>query len=381
MFKIDINSDLDSLLADSTSWNALTRGVPFRDTAWLGPWWRNFGQQRQGYAVVARDDSGAIRGILPLYYSNQSSGRRTLSMLGDGDACSDYVSVLAAESDAIEVARCIGRHLLSSVSDSQTGWDVIDIDGVVEGDEPMLVLAQTLKQGAAAIHSQSRMSTWSRPASESWDDHLKTHGKSQRRKMRALCKSLANNDTLIQRSADSHGQVDQLLDALIQLHQHRWTDAGQQGSYADQRFRSFIGEAAIRFFELGQLYLTALERDGTVIGAELNVIGENRVLYSYSSGFDLDHSDVEPGRVLGVDTLQHLYRADLAGIDYMRGDEEYKQRFATESRQVFRLRAVAPAWYPKLRHAMWTTQFELTQFARRRTGRTPIVVVNMTPTA
>lgn len=381
MFQIEITNDLDSLLDEGDSWNALTRGVPFRDTAWLGPWWQNLGSGRQGYAVVARDNSNIIRGILPLYVSDQSNGRKTLSMLGDGEACSDYVSLLASDADAIEVARQIGGHLLAHVHDPHHGWDLIDIDGVVEGDEPMAVFAGTLQRGGATIHAQSRMSTWARPASASWEDHLKTHGKSQRRKIRSLCKMLANSDSLAQRSAHSEAEVDYLLDALIRLHQRRWTDVGEQGSYADQRFRNFVHETAMRFFRKGKLYLTALERDGVVVGAELNVIGDNLVLYSYSSGFDRDHSDVEPGRVLGVDTLRHLYQAGLSGIDYMRGDEEYKQRFATASRQVFRFRAVAPAWVPKLRHAIWSTQFELTQFARRHTGRKPIVVADITQIA
>lgn len=195
--------------------------------------------------------------------------------------------------------------------------------------------------------------------------------------MKALCKALASNESLEQFAAQSADDVDQLLDALIELHQSRWTDEGQQGSFADPAFRKFIRESAISFFESGNLYLTALRRDGIVIGAELNIIGDNRILYSFSSGFDLNHSEVEPGRVLGVDTLQHLYRDHLAGIDYMRGDEAYKQRFATESRRVLRLRAVAPAWYPKLRHAIWNTQFELKQFVRRHTGRQPIVVMDL----
>ena len=378
MFQIETTCDLDSLLANSDNWNSLTRGVPFRNTAWLGPWWNNLGQAYKGHAIIARDDSGQIRGILPLYYRDQSIGNRTLSMLGDGDACSDYVSVLAGEEDAIEVARQFGEYLLQTASDSQIGWDVLDIDGVVEGDQPMTVLANVLQGGGSRIHAQSRMSTWSRPAAESWDDHLKAHGKSQRRKMRGLCKVLANNESLEQFAAQSREEVDALLDALIELHQSRWTEEGQQGSYADPAFRTFVRESAIRFFDSGNLYLTALKRDGVVIGAELNIVGDDRVLYSFSSGFDLNHSDVEPGRVLGVDTLQHLYRENLAGIDYMRGDEEYKQRFATESRRVLRIRAAAPAWYPKLRHAIWNTQFELKQFVRRQTGRQPIVVMDLT---
>lgn len=381
MFQIETISDLDSLLADRETWNSLTRGVPFRDAAWLGPWWRNLGQQRKAHAVVARDETGEIRGILPLYFSDQSIGNRTLSILGDGEACSDYVSVLAREADAIEVARQFAEYLIQTVSDSRIGWDVIDIDGVVEGDQPMTVLANCLREGGAAIHAQSCMSTWLRPAAQSWDDHLKAHGKSQRRKMRGLCKALGNNDSLVQWSAETVEETDRLLDTLMELHQRRWTDAGELGSYADPAFCQFVRESAIQFLDRGNLYLTALERDGTVIGTELNIIGDNRVLYSFSSGFDLNHSDVEPGRVLGVDTLQHMYRDGLAGIDYMRGDETYKQRFATESRRVLRLRAVAPAWLPKLRQAIWNTQFEFKQLVRRHTGRELFVVMDLTQPA
>ena len=107
-----------------------------------------------------------------------------------------------------------------------------------------------------------------------------THGKSQRRKIRALCKSLQNNEALVQQSAESQLEVDELLSELIRLHQRRWTNAGQQGSYADPRFRSFVHDASLRFLDRGQLYLTALRRDDRVIGAELNVIGDNGVLYS-----------------------------------------------------------------------------------------------------
>lgn len=378
MFQIEITSDVDSLLKDSSTWDSLTRGVPFRDSAWLGPWWQNLGVHDSGYILLARDDFGQIRGILPLYRHRHSRVGRRLSMLGDGPTCSDYVSVLASEQDAITVASQFGNYLIQVASDPKWGWDVIEIDGVVEGDEPMIALSCALKAGDAPTHAQSRMSTWSRSVSKSWDEHLATHGKSQRRKIRTLAKLLADDSSLVQSSAQSPAEIDRLLDALISLHQRRWTAAGEQGSFRDLRFQQFIRDTALQFYQRGDLYLTALERDGKIIGVELNIIGANRVLYSYSSGFDLDHSDVEPGRVLGIDTLQHLYRSGLAGIDYMRGDEEYKQRFAAESRRVLQFRAVAPAWYPKLRHAMWNTQFELKQLVRRKTGRAPIEVLNLT---
>jgi CelD/BcsL family acetyltransferase involved in cellulose biosynthesis len=374
MFHIQTSTDLDALLGEADSWNSLTRGVPFRDVDWLASWWRHLGSPSTAHVVVARDDDGQLRGILPLY---RRGNGRTLANLGDGDACSDYVSVLAAEADAVLVARQIGQHLLATTRDADLGWDVIELDGVVEGDEPIATLVQVLKTGGAAIHAQSRMSTWILPAHESWEHHLASHGKSRRRKLRALAKRLQDEPALRQRTADSHAEVDQLIDALIELHQRRWTAAGEAGSYADPCFQDFIRESAHRFFDRGVLQLAAIERNGHVIAVELNVIGGNRIMYSYSSGFDLDHAEVEPGRMLSVCLMQSLYENRLAGIDFLRGDEDYKQRDASKSRRVFQLRAVAPAWLPKLRHAVWNTQFELKQFARRRSGRQPIAVVDL----
>ena len=376
MFQVETTRDIDSLLEDTQQWNSLSRGVPFRETPWLGNWWRTFGHDRVAHLLVARDDSGTIRGLLPLYVPARASSDSTLAAIGEGEACTDYISVLAAEPDAIAVAEAFGRHLVATAGDSQYGWSLLDLDGVVEGDNVMQALVDTVSRAGAAVHAQSRMSTWVRPVERSWEDHLKTHGKTRRRKMRRWSDKYGEGKEMECVIAETHSHADLLLDRLIEMHQRRWNEVGEDGSYADHEFCLFIRDAAHELLDAGQLYLKALRHNGKLISAELNIIGANRILYSYSSGFDLDHAEVEPGRVLNVDTLQHLYRMNLAGIDFMRGDEKYKQNLSTESRRVLRLRIVAPSWLPKLRHAMWRTQFSLRQLARRHSGRQLIDVMN-----
>jgi len=376
MLHLNTTADLDSLLADRDSWNALTRGVPFRSAEWLGAWWHHYRDGRQPYVVTAHDDTGRLRGALPLHRSADGPRRSVLRNLADGDACTDYVSILADPADADEVAARIAGHLVENAGDDRWGWEGIEIDGVVEGDRAMHVFAQTLCAADAATHARSRMSTWSRATADSWDQHLQQHGKSQRRKMRALCHALDSDPRLQPLTVESEPNVHRLLNELSRLHQRRWAEAGESGSYADPRFVEFVRSAASEFWYTGSVYLTALAKADRVIAVELNFIGDDRVLYCYSSGFDLEFADLEPGRVLGIDTLQHLYRAGLSGIDFLRGDETYKQRLANSSRRLFRLRIVAPRWYPKLRHTLWNTQFELTNLARRHSGRTPIAVVD-----
>ncbi len=222
------------------------------------------------------------------------------------------------------------------------------------------------------------MSVWFKPTDANWEDHLKHYGKTQRRKMRRWSEKIGDTAPFRQRFAQSDEEAMAIIDVLIAMHQQRWNEVGEAGSFASPTFRSFIREAARRFLYRGQLYVTALEHAEQIVAAELSFIGGNGIMYVYSAGYDTRHAELEPGRVLSVDTLRHLYRQSLSGIDYMRGDEEYKKRYATESRRLIQMRAVAPTFLPQLRHAAWCAGFELKQWARRQSGRQPIAVLDLT---
>ena len=68
---------------------------------------------------------------------------------------------------------------------------------------------------------------------------------------------------------------------------------------------------------------------------------------------------------------------NMDGIDFLRGDEPYKQRAGAQPTRVLRMRAFAPTLMPQLLHAAWWAGFEVKQWMRKRTGRTPVVVVEM----
>lgn len=375
MHSIEINEDLSSLLTDPVSWDRLSQGVPFRQTAWLQPWWEILAQDCQATVLTARDDLGQLVGILPLY---RRPGSRTLLSLADGNACTDHVSILARPEHGCELGREFGLKLASIANDPDHGWDLIDIDGVVEGDEAMASLSIGLKEGGTSLTASSRMSTWYRPADANWDEHIKQHGKTQRRRMRRWSEKLYNTPELTKCVAATESEASTILDAVIDMHQRRWTAVGEAGTFAEAGFCEFMHETVRRFLLQGQLNLVGIRLNGQFIGGVVNFIGDDRILYSYSTGYDVDFAELEPGHLTCIDGLQELYRSNLAGIDFMRGDETYKLRFGGRPKRLFRIRAVAPTILPRLRHAVWTTGFEVKQWMRRRTGRPEIVVQDPT---
>ena len=77
-----------------------------------------------------------------------------------------------------------------------------------------------------------------------------------------------------------------MLDEMIRMHQKRWMDAGEPGSFADPDFCRFIHASAQRFLLEDRLYLPLLIFNGQPIGGEINMIGRDRIMYSYSAGYD-----------------------------------------------------------------------------------------------
>lgn len=86
---------------------------------------------------------------------------------------------------------------------------------------------------------------------------------------------------------------------------------------------------------------------------------------------------LEPGRVLHAHGLLYALEHGLSGINYMRGDEDYKQRLLANPQPLLRLRVASPAFLPRLRHAVWATGFGLKQYIRRRAGRKMVRTDNL----
>ncbi|EMI20183.1 cellulose biosynthesis protein celD [Rhodopirellula maiorica SM1] len=380
MYRVECLRSVSTLFGSPEEWNSLSGGVPFRQTSWLQPWWDQFGGQLEAYVLVARDAEEQICGILPLCRSFDSP--RTLRFIGDNNACTDFASILLDPQDANaeSIVDAMVQFLCEHTATDSEGWDFLELDGVSAGDPVMRCFSASLAKAGVIVHAQSRMSTWLLQAAESWEQQLSRHSKRTRKKTRGFLESVDKTPGMERVIANSTEQVDEFMDAIIELHQRRWNAVGEPGTYADKQLRDFVTQMAHEMFRNDRLYLPVLRLDGRIIGGELGILSDD-LLYIYSSGFDLDAANLEPGRILAVNTLKYVHDQGLRGIEYMRGDEPYKARSGAEPTPLLQLRVVAPRWWAKVCHSAWSAQFELKQWARRRTGRELVKVVDMALTS
>jgi len=92
-------------------WNSLLRANPassiFQTPEWLGSWWQAYGQNKDLFALVFADSTGAVVGIAPLYADQTrflSWPLTILRMVGAGSGDSDGLDFITAPGYAIHFA-------------------------------------------------------------------------------------------------------------------------------------------------------------------------------------------------------------------------------------------------------------------------------------
>lgn len=325
MIHTEICDSPEDLLADVNAWDRLAGGIPFRQTVWLRAWWRQFGDAERAFFMVARDELGACRGLLPL--ERTKDDLRRLQTIAAGIACTDHVSILARPEDRDQVATAFAEHLIQCSCDRKHGWDQIDFDGTIAGDAAMAVFTRCLEAQKMPTSIRSRMHVWFNRCEATWEDLLAARSRKYRNRVRALLRKLdESGGDLFVRDAGSPEEVHIGLMKLIELHQKRWQDAGEPGTYADERMARFVTDATVEMSKRGRLVLPQLIYRGEVIATELHYLGEDGRQYCYSTGVNHAYPDLKPGIMLNSHMFREAHRLGRAGIDYMRGDETYKGR-------------------------------------------------------
>src|SRR5204862_7414213 len=113
-----------SLAGSLAHWNELAQGVPFRQLDWLETWWRHYGCRENGqpksnhelFLLTVWDGDNQLVGVAPWYRIRSASGSRVIRFLGDGEVCSDYLSVLCQSETEDSVTGTLAEWLAAANS-------------------------------------------------------------------------------------------------------------------------------------------------------------------------------------------------------------------------------------------------------------------------
>jgi CelD/BcsL family acetyltransferase involved in cellulose biosynthesis len=297
-----------SVLAEE--WDELARlsGSIFATREWTEAWWRHFGADRRSLLHASRDAAGRLVALLPLYVARERPVR-LLRFTGHGPG--DELGPICAPADRARAARAVSR-LLGT--------------GALRGS---VLLAERLAAdfdwpGALEGAVLQRESSPFMPIQGDWNEFLSSKSRNFREQARRRGRKLAREHNVGFRLTTRTDELGGDMATLYELHEARW--AGGSAAMSPAR-RGFHGDWAGSALERGWLRLWTLEIDGAAVASWYGFRYGGAELY-YQSGRDPSWDRASVGFVLMCRALEAACDDGMREFRLLRGDEEYKARFA-----------------------------------------------------
>lgn len=354
---------LDSILSD---WNRLSNAVLMRRPSWLLAWWHAYQDSHRLFVLVARSDDNQIRGIMPLAETKNVLTGTTLVFMGGGKVCSDDQGIVCEEGYEDASANAFANWLAFSADCSP--WDHLNLDGIRETDRVMQRFGNTLCSA-----SQSSISY--RPSPQCWKASLEGGldafrgrvSKRTRKILKEAAEELSSGRSQFQ-IVESLEQAKQILPEISRVHQMRWQERGIEGCFSDKLFTRFLETATHLLWDdpwsdakeslpqdrfLGNRVQMCLLKIDNETAAGAICFRDRNSLSIYLTGMNPAFSRVRPGFQLLYGCIEHAIRLKCEAIDFLRGDEEYKERLG--SVPVVQQRWLIPSsrWGSRMRFAAY----------------------------
>lgn len=303
------------------------RAVPLACSwAWTETWLRHYGDVVPHRFVVGVVD-GDDRGIALV---TESVGRRParvgprqahVGTIGEPQGESVYVErnglLVVAEGDRAPFAAAV----LANVRNDPR-WDRLAIAGLNVAD------AEAFKAADPAFVLVAEESPVAELALATGGDPLELLSSTTRRRARRALKGLGPLET---EWADTPAHAHDIMDELIEIHQRRWTTAGEPGAFAGPRFTRFHRALIDRLGPGQGVVLARVRRADETLGCIYGLVEGRDVLF-YQSGLRR-HPDnkLNVGFVVHACVMGACLEHDFDAYDFLAPATRYKHDLSTRA--------------------------------------------------
>ncbi len=355
---IVLHTEWQSLEPHFAQWSAWARSQFMSDWMWLRAWWQAYSRNANSYSLRRRlavatvhDSVGRLLGIGP-FYVGQGIANRSLRLLGDGLAASDYVGVVAPAEHVETVARSLAHWVHSGECRERFGAiDLLECEGQLSSAEWLTGFADELSRLGWRSHRLASDAAWRMNLPSDWTTYVRKLSHSHRRKVNKIVKQRNSGATRIEWVADLRS-LEQWWPRFIALHQRRRNELGQPGCFSDPRFGDFLGTAVEQAIARGEACLIGATVQNQPIAC--GVFFQSGDTWSlYQCGMNSRYEQYEPGHLINAVAIETAIARGARVFDFLRGDEPYKRLWRAERQPLWRCRIVSPQWQSRLKHSAW----------------------------
>lgn len=331
------------------AWRNLAAGAPTRSPEWLLVWWRYYRAPGDELCVLLfHEPGGSLVGLAPLYI--ESTGKRkTVRLLGSGDASTNHTTWLAAAGWENRIGIGVSEFLLDSRSDwNRIQFESADTDDVAINSTVTHLAANGCLVGRTPLHN-----CWKIALPSTWDGYLMMLSRTRRKRCRSLQRQFFESGRVRVHRVTSAADFHRGFEILLQLHGARWGEPAKPlGCFSDRRFRKFHETVALELLNRKQLLLTWLELDGRPIAVEYQFV-DLKTVYSYQAGMDPSVVECPPGNLSIMASIQAAIAQGCESFDFSRGDQPYKANWRATPTACHDVRIWPGQIAGRLEHSIW----------------------------
>ncbi len=334
--QLEIVKTNEHFKALANEWNDLLEHsashVPFLRYEYLSAWWGTLGggewSQAELNLVTWRNPQGELRGVAPLFFTNNREGEAALMLLGSIEI-SDYLDIICRPEDSPQF---LSELLPRLAQPDLPAWKVLDFYNILESS-PTLPLLQSVAAQSGWVYSQQKLSHCPYiPLPGDWEIYLAGIDKKQRHEIRRKIRRAESAEVPVRwYIVEDEAGLDAEIDAFL----HLMGQDTEKKAFLTDVMQTQMRSAVRAAFQANWLQLAFLEIDGQKAAGYLNFDYGNQV-WVYNSGLDYSYSTYSPGWVLLGYLLQWANEKGRQTFDFMRGDEDYKYRFGGVDRFIVR---------------------------------------------
>ncbi|MBN1600310.1 MAG: GNAT family N-acetyltransferase [Chitinispirillaceae bacterium] len=324
-------------------WDNLLQTSPadnyFLTWDWVWTWWQIYSKKDDTLAIGVLEYQNNITGIVPCYIRKKRLFGpfyvRTLYFLGTqspgpGEVCPNYMDFIYTRGEEqFIVEKFLSEIVKSNICDelcfSRMNYrsPIFKILQNVSVKHKLLALTDDVFECPVA-----KLPT-------SWDEYIQSLSSSMRYKIRREQRKLQLSQNTVFSQPINETEAARYFEELIQLHQKRWNDRNQRGSFANEQFTAFHKRMIQSMFKKEQLALTILFENNEAKAAVYNIRYKNKI-YFYQSGVLTGSGLPAFGYLIHSYCIEDAIKNSLDEYDFLLEGrlDAYKRNFTNTQRQI-----------------------------------------------
>jgi CelD/BcsL family acetyltransferase involved in cellulose biosynthesis len=353
--------------AARAAWDRLADRAPlmgaFATYAWHDAWFRHVAPDATPAVLLAADEDGTAVGLAPfcaMPWKDKGLRLPAFRFSGVDVVSADYMDILAEPSPRAEARGLVLDHLAEVVRSGR----LVVLAEIVRGSEMDAALAAWLSRNGFRHRIQQENVCPYLELPATFEEYRKSLSKNTRSLLNRRGRQLEEAGCELRRLS-GRDEVGRFLPRLFELHEARWKQEGQTGTFIRPGFKPFLEEFVARAPASVEPFVWALFENGQAIAGLLFFRCGDTVMY-YQGGWDpaSPHARLSPSFALMAKAIAGAIDDGCKTFDFLRGDESYKKKFTQTSRRTYTL-LVAGGW----RSRAYLSLLRLKDAIKRRIAR------------